>query len=277
MPRSDRFPRRVLLASALAFAVAPAVCAAEPDPHDEWSVSLGAFRAITDTTISARAGAGGYHADGSFNLEDDLGLDDRTPVGLVRFDRRITPDQSLSLEYFGFDRENEVGITRRIVYDGYTYEASASVRGRLDYDFGSAAWHWWFGDGATRWGLGAGVAYYRVDTLLAGEASFDGETVQASSRSSDAAFAPMAELAWRHAFSDRLRGYATLSGVAKDGGALHGHVIEAAVGLEWFPWRRVGFALEYGQTEIRLVRDRDHWDAKLDLKLRGPSLLLRLR
>ena len=115
------------------------------------------------------------------------------------------------------------------------------------------------------------------DKYLAGEASFDGETVQASTRSSDAAFAPMLMLGWRHAFDERWRAYADLSGVAKQGGALHGHIVDAAVGVEWFPWRRFGFALEYGHTEIRLDRDREYWDARLDLTLRGPSLLLRMR
>ena len=258
---------------------AAAADASGPDPLDRWSLAIGAFRAVSDTTITARAGIAPYTASGSFNLEDDLGLDDRHPVGHVRFDVLTTPGrgQALSLEYFGFDRENEVRVDRSIVYDGYTYEAFARVRGRLDYDFASAAYRWWLGDGASVWGVGVGLAYYRVDTLLEGEASFDGDSVHASTRSSDSAVAPLLALGWRHALNDRWRLYADLSGVAKDGGALHGHIVDAGVGVEWFPWRRLGVALEYGHTHIRLVRDREYWDARLDLTLRGPSLFLRVR
>lgn len=278
-------PLRTARWLAVAFAILglPSYVAAaqadEPDPLDRWSLSVGGLRAVSDTTITARAGVDEYTAEGSFNLEDDLGLDSRQPVAHVRMDVLTTPErgQGLSLEYFGFDRENEVGIERSIVYEGYTYEASARVRGRLDYDFASAAYRWWYGDGATVWGLGAGLAYYRVDTLLEGEATFDGDSVYAATRSSDAAFAPLLALGWRHAFDDRWRVYADLSGVAKEGGALTGHIIDAGVGVEWFPWRRLGVALEYGHTKIRLTREREYWDARLDLTLRGPSLFLRLR
>ena len=238
---------------------------------------MGGFDVASDTTISASAGMGEYTAAGTFSLEDDLGLDDRQPVAHVRFEYATAPKQALWLEYFGYSRRNEARLARSIVHDGRTYEASARVRGELDYVFASAAYRWWYGDGATVWGVGGGLAWYRVDTLLAGEATFEGETVDASTGSSDAAFAPLLMLGWRHAVSDRWRLYADLSGVAKDGGALNGHIVDAAVGVEWLPTRHVGIGLEYGHTDIRLVREREFWDARLDLELTGPTLFLRLR
>jgi hypothetical protein len=39
----------------------------------------------------------------------------------------------------------------------------------------------------------------------------------------------------------------------------------------------MGIAAEYGATHIRLDREREFIDMRLDLELRGPSLLLRLR
>jgi hypothetical protein len=269
----------VLLAAGLAVAAsAPAAAGTgEPRPLDRWSLSAGGFDVASDTTISARAQSGEYGAEGSFNLEDDLGLDDRQPVAHARFEMLTTPSQAISLEWFAYSRENEASLARTIVLDGTTFEASARVRGRIDYDFASAAYRWWFGERSTVWGVGAGIAHYRVATRLEGEASLDGETVRASTSSSDAAFAPLLALGWRHAFSERWRVYADLSGVAKDGGALRGHIVDAAVGVEWFPARRVGVALEYGVTKIRLVRERELVDARLDLALRGPTLFLRLR
>lgn len=251
--------------------------AATPSPLDRWSLSLGAFRAISDTTIHARAGVGDYTAEGSFNLEDDLGLDQRDPVLQMRLELLTTPDQQVVLDWFAYEQENELSIARSITYDGHTYEASARVLGRIDYDFASAAYRWWMGEGATVWGIGAGIAYYRVDTLLEGEATFEDESVYASTHSSDAAFAPLLTLGWRHALSQKWRLYAEFAGVAKAGGALHGHILDASVGVEWLPLRHFGVALEYGRTEIRLVREREFYDARLDLALHGPSLFLRLR
>ena len=275
MPFSTTRVALVLFASGCATGTLHA--ASPPSPLDRWSLSIGGFDIASDTTITASAGMDGQTAAGTFNLENDLGLDDRQPVAHVRFEYATAPKQALWLEYFGYARDNEAALARTIVYEGDTYEASARVRGQLDYDFARAAYRWWYGDAATVWGLGAGLAWYRVETRLAGEATIEGETVDASTGSSDAAFAPLLMLGWRHAFSDRWRAYADLSGVAKDGGALHGHIIDAAVGLEWLPTRHVGIGLEYGHTDIRLVRDRDFWDARLDLELRGPTLFLRLR
>jgi hypothetical protein len=267
----------LLVAAANAAPAAESAEAAGPVPLDRWGLALGGFRAVSDTTISARAGIDEYTAEGSFNLEDDLGLDQREPVAHARFEFLTTPHQQVVLDWFGYTRENELSIARSITYDGHTYDASARVLGRIDYDFGAAAYRWWFGDGATVWGLGAGLAYYRVDTLLEGEATFEDESVYAATRSSDDAFAPLLTLGWRYAPSERWRLYAELAGVAKQSGALNGHIVDGSVGVEWWPWRRVGLALEYGHTKIRLVREREYYDARLDLTLRGPSLFVRLR
>lgn len=264
----------------LALLLCPSAAVAQtapPQPLDRVGLWVGGFKAGSDTTLSARAGIDDVSADGRFSLEGDLGMDQEPTVAHLRLDLLAWESQGFSFEYFDWRRAAERRIERRITYDGRTYEASARVRGEVDYAFGSAAWRWWFGDAPTVWGVGLGLAWYGIDTVVEGEATFEGDTVQASSRSSDEAVAPLLALGWRHAFSDRWRVYADLSGVAKDGGPLQGHIIDVAVGAEWFPTRRLGLALEYGQTRIRLDRERDQASARLDLRLHGPSLFLRLR
>lgn len=250
-------------------------------PLDDWSLSLGGFHTYSDTTLWARGESGDYLADGGINLERDLGLDRRQPVTQARLDLLVGDHNGFGLEYFAFSRGNTVRLARDIEYQGRTYAAAAELRGRFDYDFASAAWRWWAGEGDTVVGLGLGIAHYRVQTLFEGEASIDDVSVDGRAASDDRAFAPLLSLGWRHAVNERLRLYAELSGVAKNGGRLNGHIVDTAVGLEWFPFERLGLALEYGGTQIRLNRQRagedGRLDARLDLKLRGPSLLLRLR
>lgn len=247
-----------------------------PRPLDKASLWLGGFQARSDTTFSARGAMQGQSGVGSVNLEDDLGLDQRQPVSHARLDFLLGQSQGISLEYFGYHRANSQRLSRTFEFDGQVYRADASLRGAFDWDFGSIAHRSWFGDGATVWGLGLGVAYYQVQTRLDARLEVDGEVATARSQSSDDAFAPLLELGWRHAFSDHLRGYADLSGVAKKGD-LSGHIVDAAVGLEWFPRGRVGVAVEYGQTRIRIDRASADNGARLDLRLQGPSLFLRLR
>ncbi|WP_374604935.1 hypothetical protein [Arenimonas sp.] len=266
---------------ALAIAASGSSGAASPRPLDRWSLSLGGFDTTTDTTLRARARAGEYGADGRINLERDLGLGRRQPVTKARLDLLVGDRQGFGLEYFGFQRGNAVTLARDLEYDGRLYAARAELRSHFDYDFSSAAWRWWAGEGDTAWGLGLGVAHYRVRTVFEGEASIDDVSVDGRVASDDRAFAPLLSLGWRHAVDDRLRLYAEIAGVAHDGGRLGGHIVDASLGLEWFPFDRLGVAVEYGGTQIRLDRRRSGPDAslaaRLDLKLRGPSLLLRLR
>ncbi len=255
--------------------------AAPPRPLDDWSLSLGGFDTTSDTTLRARAQTGGYSAGGRINLERDLGLGRRQPVTQVRLDLLVGDHNGFGLEYFGFQRGSRNRLARDITYDGRTYAAAAELRSRFDYDFASAAWRWWAGEGDTAWGLGLGVAHYRVRTVFEGEASVDGVSVDGRVASDDGAFAPLLTLGWRHAVNDRLRLYAEIAGVARNNGRLGGHIVDTSLGLEWFAFERLGLALEYGGTQIRLDRRRagedGRLDARLDLKLRGPSLLLRLR
>lgn len=266
---------------ALTLAASDAPSDAVPRPLDPVSVWIGGFEPRSDTTLYAGARGEDVAASGQVNLERDLGLDRRQPVSHARLEFLAGDHQGLSLEYFGFNRSNRVALARDIQYDGRTYAAQADLAGELDYAFASASWRWWFGEHATAWGLGLGVAHYRVETLFDGRASVDGVEVDGRAASSDAAFAPLLALGWRHALDERLRLYAEVSGVAKGGGPLRGHIVDAAVGLEWFPFERMGLALEYGGTQIRLERERAGADgsleARLDLRLRGPSLFLRLR
>lgn len=267
-----------LLALALA---APAPAGAAPRPLDTVSVWIGGFEPRSDTTLTAGARGADFDLGGQLNLERDLGLDRRQPVSHFRLDFLAGRRQGISLEYFGFNRDNQVRLARDIEYDGRLYAAEAELGGELDYAFSSAAWRWWFGEESTVWGLGLGVAHYRVATAFEGRATVEGVEVDGRSRSRDAAFAPLLALGWRHAFDERLRLYAEVSGVAKDGGPLQGHILDVALGLEWFALRRLGVALEYGGTHIRLDRRREGSDgaadARFDLELTGPSLFLRLR
>lgn len=244
---------------------------------DRVSVWAGAFLASSDTTVSATASTGDDAATGRFQLERDLGLDDSRPVGHARIEWLVGRSQGFSLEVFGFERSNALSLSRDIECDGRLYRASASLAAGLDYRFSSAAYRWWLGEQDTVWGLGLGLAHYRVQSWLEAELSLDDDRIGGRSASDDAALAPLLALGWRHAVSPRLRLYGDLSGVAKDGGPLQGHIMNAAAGVEWFPARRVGIAAEYGATRIRLDRRRDLFNARLDLNLEGPSLFLRLR
>jgi hypothetical protein len=271
-------PRRArCLAILTASALASSAGFAQQSPAlDRVSIWLGGYDTHADTTIGASDGSG--RNSGDFNLENDLGFSDRNDVPRARLDFLLGDSQGFSLDYYSVNRSRSNSLTRDISYAGNDYSASATVRGKLDFDFGSASYRWWFGHGNDVFGLGLGGAYYRVHAGISGEASINGAPVgQAASSSNDGAWAPMLQLGWRHAFNEQWRLYVDAAGVKKSGGRLSGHIANAALGIEWFPWQNVGLGAEYGYSRIVLHQRKHDYDANLDMKLDGPSLFVRFR
>jgi hypothetical protein len=247
-----------------------------PPPLDRVNLSLGGHYASSDTNIGARTANDEY--SGSLNLEDDLGFQQRKTVPRARLDFLIGDRQGFSFDYFSVNRSHGRALARGISYDGNNYDARVAVRGKLDFDFGSASYRWWFGDGNDVFGLGLGGAWYRVQAGIHGEASVDGASVGEAAASTTAhAWAPELQLGWRHAFNEHWRMYADASGVKKNGGRLHGHIYNVDLGVSWYPWDNLGFGAEYGYTRIKLKQHHASHDEMLDMKLNGPSLFVKFR
>jgi hypothetical protein len=275
---SSRLMRRaggaVVFAS---LALASTASMAQQSPAlDRVSVWLGGYYAKTDTNIGASDNTGQFK--GNVNLEHDLGFQDHKTVPRVRLDFLIGDSQGFSFDYYSVNKSRTKTLSDAISYGGNDYSASASVHGKLDFDFGSAAYRWWFGHENDVFGVGVGGAYYRVRAGIGGEASVNGEPVgEASTSSNESAWAPLLQLGWRHSFNDQWRMYFDASGVKKNGGPLSGHIYNGALGVEYFPWKNLGFGAEYGYTKIRLDQRKRDYNADLDMKLTGPSLFVRLR
>lgn len=247
---------------------------------DRVSVRLGGYFANMDTDVTVADPSDTL--SGKINLEDDLGFKQDKTVPRVRADFLFGEHQGLALDYYSIDRSSHQVLARDITYDGVDYSADADVRAKLDFDFGSVAWRWWFGQGGDAYGVGLGAGWYRVKTALAGDGAYDPgaggpQPVSVASTSNDSAWAPMLQLGWRHFFGDSWRMYLDASGVRKNGGRISGHIYNAALGVEWLPWRNLGFGLEYGYSQIKLHWNRSMYDADLDMTLSGPSAFVKLR
>lgn len=244
---------------------------------DRFSLWLGAYAPYTDTVVSAAGSVEGRSMSEGVTLEHDLGFQRRKATPRIRLDFLLGEHQGFSIDYYQVHRSRTKALGADVDYAGNHYSASVRVSGKLNFNFGSVAYRWWFGSGNDVFGLGLGAAYYGVHAGISGIATLDGESAQAASSTGARAWAPMLQLGWRHAFDEHARVYANVSGVRKNGGRLDGHIYNAAVGAEWLPGQHVGLGLEYGYTRIRLYQHHSAYDAALDMKLTGPSLFVRAR
>jgi hypothetical protein len=260
----------------IALAAASSAAFADHSPAlDRVSIWLGGYYADNDTTLGASSKDGSIR--GHANLEDDLGFSKHKTVPRARMDFLLGDSQGFSFDFYRIDRSKTKTLSDNINFLGDNYSAMARVKGDLKFDFGSADYHWWFGKENDVFGVGVGGAYFKVRTSLDASASLNDQSISGRTASSDSAWAPMLTLGWRHAFNDQWRMYADASGVKKNGGSLDGHIWNAALGVEYFPWQNVGIGAEYGLTRIKLNQSKRDYNADLDMRLDGPSLFLRLR
>ena len=196
----------------------------------------------------------------------------------MRLNLLIGASQGFSFDYFSVNRSRGQVLEHAFSHGGSDYAALATIHGKLDFDFGSAAYCWWFGHGHNVFGLGLGGAWYRVRARIGGSAAVNGVPVgEASASTSARAWAPGLQLGWRHAFNDHWRMYADASGVKKNGGRLYGHIYNVGLGMAWYPWPNLGFGAAYDYTRIKLNQHRRDYDDSLHMRLKGPSLFVKLR
>lgn len=253
---------------------ATAASAQPPDALDRFDFAVGGY--FADSSTSARLDGDVRGTDVDF--EHDLGLDPRHAIGRLRFSALIGDSQGFEVDAYRLRRHGMRTLDRTVVVEDTTYDVDASVRGDLDLDFASVAYRWWLPAGDSDvWGVGVGGGYYRARGVVQGEATVNDQHAFAKVSDSSDAWAPLVELGWRHAYSDTFRLYADLSGVAKGWGPVTGHILNAALGAEWFPLEHLGIGVEYGAQRILLKSERDGVRGRLKLDLEGPSVFARLR
>ena len=266
---------RVIAAASALFGIAPAT-ADTPMALDRVDLSLGGY--LTHSSADARVDGADGTIGSDVNFEDDFGLSDNRMVGRARFGFLLGDSQGIEIDAYRFHRNASQRLDRSITYDGTTYDVDAQVSGRLNLDLGSVAYRWWIPAGDRDvWGIGVGGGYYRLQGVIDGQATVDGEFRDARVEHSIDAWAPMVDLGWRHAWSRDLRSYIDISGVAKHNGNTTGHIVNAAVGVEYFPWEHLGFGVEYGAQRVHIEASKRNFDGVLTLRLAGPSAFVRMR
>lgn len=242
---------------------------------DNISLWLGGYYTSNDTNIGAKTPI--LNSSGNVNLENDLDFKKHKTVPRARLDFLIGEHQGFTFDYYEVNRSQSKTLNESIDFLGQPIDATALVKGDLKFTFGSAAYKWWFGTGDDVFGVGLGAAYYKVHASIYGDVTVNGNSVSEGSSTNTSAWAPNLQIGWRHAFNDQWRMYFNASGVKKNGGTLNGHIFDAALGVEWFPWQNVGFGAEYAYTKIKLNQDKRQYDLDLDMKLNGPAAYVRFR
>lgn len=238
---------------------------------------------------------GAYHADPKARAV--IGDQESTlSSGYVRFDEKTLPrvavealigdSHSISFEAYRYRNNYSRQFVGDYSGDGGSASANVALGMKMTLDVARLGYRYWFGSDNTKIGVGAGVAYYRIETELAasggGAANLTGlgfVSGSGSYRRSDSAeaLAPMAEIGVRHAFSPDFRVFVNASGIGREStSGIRGVIYNTSAGIEIFPTRNLGLTVGYAISDVDLKRDRDGLQ-RVRVKFQGPTAALRMR
>jgi hypothetical protein len=258
-------------AAALALSFAPAH-AERPASLDRVSVWLGGY----DMHVGADASVDDP-AHGISLQDQDILHGDKT-VARARIDWLLFDRQGFSVDYYTLRQKDSRGIQNAFTANGTTYDVGGAIGYDTRLDVGNVSYRFWLGEDNNLFGIGLGAQYYSIKAKLtakvdaASAGSFDAVTEESAS-----GWAPLLTLGWRTRINDAWRLYADASGARYDNGKQHGSIVNAAVGVEYFPWQNVGVGAEYGVARVRYKRVEDDYTARLNVNFDGPAVFLRLR
>lgn len=261
--------RGAMMLGVLGIAMAAATARAEPSPAlDRVSISVGAFSADPRINIGADTQFGRIDAPES--------KQSHTTIPRIKADLLIGDRHGLAFDYYRYDKSYTPSLTGETIINGQPVTGTATANADLKLDLAKLAYKWWLGSGNDTFGIGLGAAYYHANLKGTATGIVNGETATARDSIGEHAFAPLLEVGWRHAFTPDLRMYAEASGIKKNGGRINGHIYGGNVGVEWFPFKNIGFVADYGISKIKLHRDSER-DADLNIRLTGPSAYVKVR
>lgn len=256
---------RSVSSAGLALGVGLVLLAASPTaravvPLDTFSARIGGYISTVDTQVRAD---GQTSAGTEFDLDRDLALDKDSTLGLVNLTWRPFEKHEFAFSYRQDEKEATKHLQRDIIFNGTVYPTSATVRSQVAIDTYEASYVWWAASHET-WALGPrlGLTWYSVDMRIDMQRDANGNPVTGSVSNDVSIDLPEPTIggSWRWVPGRQWRvsadaGYLTanISGVDAD-------VFFGRAGVEWYPWERVGFWLDYTISDVDAQVDKDRYN-----------------
>lgn len=261
--------RSAMLLGMAGIAAVSGTAHAEPSVAlDRASISLGAFYADPRIDIGADTQFG--------RIDSPESNPKHTTIPRVKADMLIGDRHGIAFDYYRYDKNYTPTLTGQTIINGQPVSGTATADADLTLDLAKLSYKWWLGQDKDTFGIGLGAAYYAAKLEGTATGLVNGISASARDSVSEHAFAPLIELAWRHAFTPDVRMYVEASGIKKNGGTINGHIYGGNIGVEWFPFKNVGFVADYGISKIALRRDSTR-GADLNIRLTGPSAYVKMR
>ena len=246
-----------------------------PMALDRVNLSLGGFYPVVDAHVSLS----GPEFEGTpVDFKHNEALDNHRTLPNLQIELLVFDSQGFSIGGYQYSKSATATVSRDVDLEGTHIQIDGHADAGLRFYTYHAAWHWWLAPGEHDvLGLGVGAVYYDVKGTIDASLKIDKISLSARGAAEASAVAPLLTLAWRHAFSGNLRTYLDFSGVRKNSGTVTGHLVNATLGAEWYPFHNLGLALEYSSNALSLKAKKENVEGRASIDFHGPAAFVRLR
>ena len=246
-------------------AVAP-LHAQEITPLDTVSFRIGGYITSWDTKVRAD----GQTSRGTeVDFDRDFGLDDSATIGYVGVTWRPWEKHEFGLTYYQNDGDATRTITRDITFQDTTYRTNSIVSADVGIDAYEAYYVWWAGS-KENWALGprVGLIWYRMDVALALQVDASGTAFGGAVREEASADLPSLTIGgawrWTPGGHGQWRIGADAGYFQANVDNVDANVTFGRIGVEWFPWERSGFSLDYTVSKINADAEKSDFFGNVD-------------
>ena len=243
--------------------------AAAVEPLDTFNLRVGGYLNRFDTDLRAN---GETTSGTDIKLDHDLGLDQGNTIGFVGLNWRPLDHHEFGFSYYNDNVSATRQLQRDITVRDTVYHANSTVRAEYKLDAYEVNYVWW-GASHERWALGprVGLIWYQVKLGL--DLELDTAGNQAGTSASEDVDAdlpsPTIGAAWRWTPAKDWRISADLGYFKANINDVDAEVTYGRLGVEWYPWQRVGFLLDYTANKISASVDQSRFNGNVHLRDQG--------
>jgi hypothetical protein len=272
---------RLLPLAGLALMAGPGFAQFPGDVPDLVQVQVGSLITRLETEVGVNVADGAIGT--TIQFEDAFGLSETNAVFRLEGVWRIHGRHLLDFGYVQYNRANTTRIADEIVFEGFTFQANAEVRGTFEARFPTIAYRYdMLHLPEVRIAVTAGACYLRLGAALeanGGVVGPGGSTVTGTfEEDEDLEYpVPLVGLRVDWAISRRFAMQLYHRYFYLDRSDLSGDMIEGGARLDWFFSRHLGAGIGFERTTItiRSYEDEDV-EARFNLTSQGANLYLKV-
>lgn len=243
--------------------------AAAVEPLDTFNARVGGYVSHFDTNLRAD---GETSTGTDVDVDRDLGLGQGNTLGFVGLSWRPLDRHEFGFAYYNDKASASKRLLRDIEFDGTIFRANSTVSSEFKLDAYEVNYAWWAAS-HDRWAMGprVGLIWYKLELGMDLELDTNGNQVSNSiSKTVDTNLpSPSIGAAWRWTPAQDWRISADVGYFKANVYDVDAHITYGRLAVEWYPWERVGFLLDYTANRINASVNQSRLEGDVKLKDSG--------